>query len=143
MVLTIHLPLPPKGCSPNEHSHWRIRAKATKEYREAAFMAGFGIHQTPEWEPIRPVRLLATFDMGPSTFGGPLGFTRTHLYRPLDAANAIGSLKAAIDGLVDAGMTPSDSHEWVHWENPILNRKKKDHGGRCGVVLTITQVERS
>jgi hypothetical protein len=76
------------------------------------------------------VRISAEFYCGPN-----LG--RAKLYRPLDTANAIGSLKACVDGLVDAGLTPSDSHQWISWGDVRLLRRKAEHGGRCCVVVTI------
>lgn len=56
-------------------------------------------------------------------------------YRPLDEANAIAALKGAIDGLVDAGVLKSDTHEWLKWGECRLLRTAKAHGGRSGVVL--------
>jgi hypothetical protein len=119
-----------------------VKAKARRSYREAAQEAAKGIHLLDEWQPIRPVKILAEFYCGPGTIGKLLGIVQKGLYRPNDADNAIGSLKSFIDGLVDAGMVPDDSHKWISWENPRLYRTEKEHQGRCEVVLTITQEDR-
>ncbi len=142
MVLQIIAPLPPRELSPNFSGHWSAKARAKKAYREAGFMAAFGIHNTPEWEPVRPIVISPEFYCGPSTFGGSLGVIRTNLYRPTDPDNANASLKSLIDGLIDAGLVPDDSAKWVSLENPKLYRKKKEHQMRSEVVLTITQQER-
>ena len=36
------------------------------------------------------------------------------VYLPDDPSNAAYALKAAVDGLVDAGLLPDDSHKYVH-----------------------------
>jgi hypothetical protein len=83
------------------------------------------------WRPM-PVRISADFYCGPTLYPR---------YRPLDIGNAIGSLKAAVDGLVDAGMSATDSHRDVVWGDVRLLRAKKEHQGRACVVLTITALE--
>lgn len=130
--MNLTLPLPGRGCSPNHHGHWRTRATATKAHREAAKLACLAALPA-DWRPV-PVRIHAEFFMGPSAGRG-------RVYRPLDVANAIGSLKAAVDGLVDAGLTPSDSHQWVTWGEVKLRRRKADHGGRCEVVVTLERLD--
>ena len=118
------------------------KARARKSYREAGFQAVFGIHNNPEWSPIRPVVISPAFYCGPATFGNLLGIVQTGLYRPTDPDNALASIKGFVDGMVDAGLVPDDSAKWVSYENPQLYRKKKEHQMRCELVLTIRQVER-
>jgi hypothetical protein len=127
--ITITLPLPPRECSPNYHGHWRGRQKATRAYRlQAALTAHRALPRN--WQP-QKVRVSADFYCG----RGPVPDGRV---RPLDTANAIGCLKAAIDGaIIDGGFCPSDSHEWVEWGTVNLYRRKKDHGGQAFVLLRI------
>jgi hypothetical protein len=124
LIATIDLPLPLVGASPNSHAHWRVRAKATKQMREHARLLGLPHKQK---EP-RPLRISATFYMGK---------TLDRRYRPLDTANAIGALKPYVDGLVDAGIVPDDSHRWISWGKVTLLRNLKEHQGRSGVTLTL------
>jgi hypothetical protein len=130
--MTLTIPLPPSGCSPNTYKHWRVVAKAKKEYREAARLICLSILGREVWRS--PIKIHATFDMGPSP-------TKQLLYRPRDIANAISSLKSAVDGFVDAGLVPDDSHQWVSWGDITLNRNAKAHGGRCGVTIRIEVLE--
>lgn len=141
MTIRANIPLPRKGNSSNHHGAWQVRARDTKWYREQGYLSVFGIHNNPEWEPIRPVRIDADFYMGADR--GLITIARHASYRPLDIANAISSLKGAIDGLVDAGVVPDDSHKWVTWGEVHLYRTKKQHQGKSGVVLIITQLEKA
>jgi hypothetical protein len=58
-----------------------------------------------------------------------------HGYRPRDIENAIGALKPAIDGMVDAGVIPDDSHMWLEWGRFRLSRVK--NGDAAGVYITV------
>jgi hypothetical protein len=127
--ITLEIPLPPRECSQNYHGHWRRVHASVKEYRETCAL--LFRQAAPGWKA-RPVRVSAEFFCGPSV---------EPRYRPLDIGNAIGSLKAAIDGLVDGGMSPSDSHKDVVWGDVRLFRAKKEHQGRACVVLTMEALE--
>lgn len=135
MTWEIRVPLPLRYVSPNFHGHWRYRARATKETREIARIAAMGdavgLIRSQKENP-GPIRISVVMNMARRG--------NDSYYRPLDAANAIGSLKATMDGLVDAGVVPSDSHEWVIWGDVVLNRTAKAHGGKCGVVLTVEAI---
>lgn len=124
--LTINLPLPPKACSPNFKGHWAEKGRATKQYREAARMLCYAA-KPKDWDAerisIKPEFFLSRHD--------------TRGYHPLDKQNAIASLKAAIDGLVDAGLLPNDSNNKIVWEDPILHRSLKEHKGKAAVLLHI------
>lgn len=129
--ITISVPLPPAGCAQNTHCHWRSKAKDVKIAREEAFNAGMG----------------ALIDHGPidntvivhhTWYMARDGSEKPKRYRPLDEGNAIGALKATIDGLVEAGLLANgDSHTWVKWGNGLLFRTAKDHGGRSEVELVL------
>lgn len=122
----LQIPLPLKGCSQNFHGHWRTRAAHTKEAREAARLLAHGIKSE------QPIQISMVFHCGPS-------LDNRH-YRPLDIANAIAAMKPMVDGFVDAGLVPSDSHRWVSWGTVVLNRTKQTHLGRAYVEVTIREV---
>jgi crossover junction endodeoxyribonuclease RusA len=90
--ITITLPLPPKSLSPNARVHWATKARATKSYRSAAkYRASF---EAPS-KPWRQVEIHATFVFATN--------------RRRDKDNLLASLKAAFDGLVDAGIVEDDA----------------------------------
>ncbi len=130
MSVTLEIPLPPVECSQNWRGHWAPKAKATAEYRQDVAML-WRLNAPHDWRTA-PVVLSMEFYMGP---------TIERRYRPLDVGNAIGAMKAAIDGLIDAGMAPSDSHRNVMFGPVVLYRAKKEHQCRACVRLTVTPVE--
>lgn len=91
MTVTIYLPLPPAALNPNARVHWRTKAKATKAYREAARWAAHAPHAA-QW---KVADIQAHFRFGQD--------------RRRDRDNLLASLKAAFDGLVDAGLLADDS----------------------------------
>ena len=137
--LRITIPLPPKALSPNFHgSHWFVK-DATKAYRKAAGWAAKAAmsDRSPFFVAFDRATVTATFYCGPTMMtkaGVPDG-----LYRPLDSTNANDSLKAAIDGLKDAGVFPEDDHTRVRMMPPTLLRRKKEHQGRAEVLLEIEE----
>lgn len=132
---TLWLPLPPVGCAQNCHKHWRAKAKDTRTARDEAF--NLGMEALLQHGPItRPVLIHHTWYMARDEREGMRGVPKR--YRPLDEGNAIGALKASIDGLVACGLLANgDAHTWVKWGNGLLYRAAKDHGGRCGVELVL------
>lgn len=155
MTLTLTIPLPPKGCSPNLASsrHWQNRAHATEWYRErVATIAGVALPS--DWVQ-QKVRISTTWYMGQTDEEIALraaknagarsvkGIQRMWAVkvRPLDSTNAASCLKGAIDGLVDAGVVPKDDHRWVSMDSPVLLRTAKEHNGRAEIVLKIETME--
>jgi len=110
--ITITLPLPDKSLSPNARVHWAKKSKAVKAYREAAKWAAFMATRPtpPKWKN-------ATYK---AVFYWPNARRR-------DADNAVASIKAALDGIADAGVVINDSGLWperpefhTDTENPRL-----------------------
>lgn len=94
---TIVLPLPHKSLNPNARPHWRAKAKAVKGYRLSAHLTARGVRgaerdSDPLW-PAATVLVRAYFKDA----------------RRRDKDNIQASLKAAFDGLVDAGLLADDS----------------------------------
>lgn len=107
--LTVTIGLPPKQVHSNfrSRSHWP-RTKALKAYRKEAWAFAldawvirrpFSLYmQTPKWPK---VRITATFH-------------RKDGRGVMDQDNAIHALKAAVDGLCDAGIIANDRGvEWA------------------------------
>jgi crossover junction endodeoxyribonuclease RusA len=89
----ITLPLPPRELSPNARAHWATKARATKRYRQAACVEAV-LAGVPE-APWTAATVLLRF------------FFRTRARRDRD--NLLASMKAAFDGLADAGVVRDDS----------------------------------
>jgi hypothetical protein len=134
--ITLTLPLPPRECSPNYHGHWRKGWKAGGAYRQTA--RHLCMEKQAEWAPIQragwPIRISAEFYCGLTPPWEP------KRYRPLDITNAIQSLQQAVNGIVDAGIVPNDTHRYVTWGEVKLYRTRKEHDCRAEVVLTIEAV---
>lgn len=89
--MTITLPLPPRELHPNSRPHWRTKAKHTKAYRHASWAAcPFDRHA--RW---KEATVQATFYFKDA--------------RRRDRDGMLSSLKAAFDGLADAGLIADDS----------------------------------
>lgn len=92
--VTITLPLPPRELSPNSRCHWSAKARAVHRYRAAACLA---------------MRIATHFEV--------LGWARATVAirywfgdrRRRDADNLLAQLKAAFDGIADAGLIVNDS----------------------------------
>jgi crossover junction endodeoxyribonuclease RusA len=92
--LCIVLPLPPRVLSPNARAHWATKARATKLYRQAACVEAVLVAGPPA-VPWETATVLLRF------------FFRTRARRDRD--NLLASMKAAFDGLADAGVVRDDS----------------------------------
>jgi hypothetical protein len=125
--LIVDLPLPDRILSPNAHVHWREKAKATSGARKLAWY-WFQRVKPKTWAH-SPIVLTILYRYG----GGQDG------YRPRDVQNAIASLKPHIDGMVDAGIVPDDSHKWVQWGSVQLIKCSK--GDTPGVRISVTRVQ--
>ncbi len=99
----ISFPQPAKLMSLNDRMHWSKRAKLTALWREAGWAAALEHH----------VR-----GLGPSTV--MFTFPVSSMSRRRDPSNLLPTAKAAIDGLVDAGVWPDDNSEWVTVLEPCV-----------------------
>lgn len=115
MNFICRLPLPPTDLSPNMTSsrHWRLRHAATGEYRMIA--RGCFKRDMPRGWSANQVELTMEYFCTRASRG----------YRPLDVMNALASIKAAVDGMVDAGVVPDDSKKFVSWGRLRLHTTAK------------------
>ena len=91
-ALTITLRLPPRELSPNARPHYLAKAEIVKAYRRGAYLKAL------VWQPRSPLalaRVTARFWFKDR--------------RRRDRDNLLASLKAAFDGLADAGVVADDS----------------------------------
>lgn len=111
--LVITLPWTAPVLRSNDRDHWRERARKAAEVRQAVGLLARGKRIEP------PV--IAT-----------LIWTVTN-DRRRDAGAASPTLKAALDGLVDAGVIPDDNHRYV-----VEERCRIERGRRAGVAVVLT-----
>jgi len=110
-AITFQLPLPPKECSPNWRGHWAVKAKAVKAYRTltAAVALTESDGDRPRWK--RAMSQLRFFFRD---------------QRARDADNLLASMKAAFDGLTDAGILADDAG-LGHWPVQIAVVEGEPH----------------
>lgn len=97
MTLTITLPLPPRGLSPNARLHWRPKAALTAKARSDARLAA--IHAMNVNDMVPPLWENVTIQ----------AFFYFRDRRRHDRDNALSSLKGSFDGLCDAKLLLDDS----------------------------------
>jgi len=116
---TITMPIPPLALRPNGRPHWRVKAKATQLFRRLAYLKSnqaIGFRLPPRWE-----RATVQCDFYFKTV------------RHLDPDNAIASMKAAFDGMADAGFVGNDRNLWP--TRPTMSKDAKNPR----VEITISQ----
>lgn len=87
----------------NLRLHWRARHARTKRVRHAV---AWGVRALG---PIRAARLTVTLHYAPGDS------------RRRDPSNLMPTQKAAVDGLVDAGLVPDDTPEFVFEHVPVIH----------------------
>ncbi len=92
--IVVVLDLPPRILHPNARPHWAAKARATKSYRRAAWAMALAASWTPapRWK-----RATVTI----------WWYAKTK--RKADADGILSSLKAAFDGIADAGIVDNDA----------------------------------
>lgn len=93
LAVRITFPVPPRVLSPNARCHWAVKAKATKYLRQSVCSLAkeaMGI-QKRKWNTANCK---------------VIWYARTR--RRMDRDNCLAMLKAAFDGLVDAGVLIDD-----------------------------------
>lgn len=129
--IILELPLPPKGCSPNEASsrHWKARYKAVRTHKEECRRWVYGL--LAGWKmPDCRVVVDAEFYCARSV-------PADDRYRPHDEQNAWYSLKGAIDSLVEAGFIIDDTRKYLTLGTMRIYGTRKEHHDKAGVVLSL------
>jgi len=110
-TVIIRFPPPAKPLNMNERLHWSQRARRTKAWRQAAATAAMAIKKSQRGQP-------------PSTVSISLPVRSLKVRR--DPSNWAPTLKAAIDGLIDAGVFPDDDSRWVTTFEPAFHLGSQD-----------------
>jgi crossover junction endodeoxyribonuclease RusA len=124
--LTIALPAGLRLINANQRQHYRTKAKLAAAIRAAA--------QETVTEDPAIMAALAKAKPGPLFQRAHiLGVLRPATARRADPANWYPSFKAAVDGLVDAGLLDDDDHE--HVVGPDMRLGAKTKGGQLVLVV--------
>ena len=103
---TITFPQPAKRLSMNDRMHWAPKAKLTHEWRTAARYAANDLGEFP------PATVHVTFPVRDK--------------RRRDPHNTAPTVKAIVDGLVDAGVWPDDTDQYVVVMDPTFSKETTD-----------------
>jgi crossover junction endodeoxyribonuclease RusA len=123
---TIALPAGLRLLNSNQRPHHRIRHEVTKELRAAAREA--------VTEHTDLMKALAAAKPGPLfQRAHVLGILRPPSARRADPANWYPSFKAAVDGLVDAGLLDDDDH--TRLVGPDMRLGEKVKGGQLVLII--------
>ncbi|MDT0223484.1 hypothetical protein [Gordonia sp. AC31] len=106
MTIVIELPYQRPPLTPNQRLHWSVRARLTREIRETAGMCA------------RSAKLPSLGRSEVTT----VWFVPDRRRR--DAGSLSLTTKAALDGLVDAGVWPDDNTTWVAQESYRIEMDK-------------------
>lgn len=132
LLLELAFRQPAPLLSMNDRDHWRTRARYTKLWRAAACGSLLG----------------APIDGGRSRWAGPTPMlfpaAVVHVTLPVadsrrrDPHNYYPTIKAIVDGLVDAGLWPDDTPDYVTTSEPTLTVDRGSLGQHPTVTVTIT-----
>jgi crossover junction endodeoxyribonuclease RusA len=99
-TLTLTIPAPCDWINSNQRLNTYVEAGRVKSWRKAGEIAADAAYEQGAWETFEcAVRIVCTVHK-----------TRAGRW---DAGNLYPTAKAIVDGLVDAGVIPDDSNEWV------------------------------
>ena len=116
---TLHLPWKSPPLTLNQRMHWAVKSRLTKEVR---LIAKLKARHIPDLEKCS-VELV--------------WYVNTKHRR--DTINPMLTLKALVDGLVDAEVIPDDSHEYVQTQVRIEYVPKRVMAGMALVIREETQ----
>lgn len=126
-ALVIILPLPPKGLSPNARpAHWGQRSPRIAECRQHARFTSLNAVRPAggDW-PSLPLRTPVLVDV----------IATYRIRRRRDSDNLLASCKPIFDGIVDAGLIPDDSSEYLRINSVTIRVDPKHRGDGLRLLL--------
>lgn len=109
-MTTISFQQPDKRLSLNDREHWAVKARKAKAWRSCAHLHAITTLGAPLCARSRPRSFVeVTFPVKQN--------------RRRDPHNAIATVKPIIDGLVDAGVWPDDTDEYVIVLDPKFDKR--------------------
>jgi crossover junction endodeoxyribonuclease RusA len=113
MILTFACPTRPLSVNVSNGRHWASNRRLTDPWKDATFWTTRSAMARGRWTVQRPITVQVDLP-----FRGA---------RRRDPHNYVGTnVKAVVDGLVQAGVVPDDTPEWVTVLEPVItvNRDK-------------------
>lgn len=104
MSLSIEFPAPADCLTMNQRLHWAAKGRLTQEWRRETAWAAVATQPRPR-------------DLPPCVVTVHLPVKGN---RRRDPHNWFPTVKPIVDGLVDAGLWPDDTPEWVRCMEPVL-----------------------
>lgn len=110
MTISITFRQPCPLMSMNDRAHWSVRAREARQWRHATHIATRNAINTPATH-------IGSIPLSPSivTIVLPVPDRRRR-----DPHNYFATIKPCVDGLVDAGLWPDDTPDWVTTTEPTL-----------------------
>ncbi|MEU3476453.1 hypothetical protein [Rhodococcus sp. NPDC006774] len=102
----------------NDRQHWRPRARKVKEVRAAARILAMAAHLPRDLDHVTVQLVYQPRDR-----------------RRRDEDNLVGTLKAICDGLIDYGITPDDTPQYMTKLMPRIDPPVKGQTGRIWLEL--------
>lgn len=118
---TINLPYQTPPLTANQKTHWATHAQHTKNLRQTTHILAKH-HKIP-----RTTHTTVTLHYVPRT------------NRRRDQDNLVPTLKPICDGLVDAGIVPDDTPEFMTKHMPVID--PKDPGQRASRLYVVVEVD--
>lgn len=109
---TLYLPFEKPPLNANQRLHWAKKAQLTREIRDATRLLAVSA-KLPKGATHLDVEMVVT--------------PKTRARR--DADNLVPTLKAACDGLVDYGIVPDDTPQWMTKHMPVIADAKPNDPG--------------
>lgn len=105
MNISFTFPAPARRLSLNDRGHWTRRSNLTREWRHATGI--WALQSRPRGGHLPPSTVHVTFEVKDPN-------------RRRDPHNNAPTIKALVDGLVDAGYWPDDTAQWVTVIDPTF-----------------------
>lgn len=109
---TLWLPYARPPLTANQRLHWAARARLTADVRRTAMLLARAAHLPRDCEHVTVALHYTPRDR-----------------RRRDADNLVPTLKAACDGLVDAGLVPDDTPDQMTKHMPVIEQPQREAPG--------------
>ena len=106
-LTVIQFDAPAVNMNMNDRMHWRPKNRLTQAWRNAARDAAINLDPSPAKRAHPPCLVEISLPV--------------RARRPRDPSNLFPTLKACVDGLVDAGLFADDNSDWVHTTEPAVH----------------------
>jgi crossover junction endodeoxyribonuclease RusA len=122
-MMTITFPQPAELLNMNDRLHWAKKARIVNAWRTATKWGTHAARGAQQFHGLPPSTVTITLPVKGN--------------RRRDPANYYATVKPIVDGLVDAGLWPDDTPEWVTTTEPVLDPTAAE----VTVTVTLRDIE--